>query len=44
MCKLRLAVRGLLLTTLFAAAAVTARAQSEAQQFPVVTKTLKNGM
>src|SRR5438874_256442 len=44
MCKLRLAVRGLLLTTLFAAAAVTARAQSEAQQFPVATKTLKNGM
>src|SRR5437764_12313303 len=44
MCKLRLAVRGLLLPTLFADAAVTARAQSEAQQFPVATKTLKNGM
>src|SRR5207245_2996074 len=35
---------GLLLATLFAAATIDARAQGEAQQFPVATKTLKNGM
>src|SRR5207245_11380941 len=35
---------GLLLATLFAAATIDARAQGEAQQFPVASKTLKNGM
>src|SRR5437016_13321546 len=42
--KAGVVLRGLLLATLFAAATIGARAQGEAQQFPVATKTLKNGM
>src|SRR2546425_7950017 len=42
--KAGVVLRGLLLATLFAAATIGAHAQSEAQQFPVATKTLKNGM
>jgi zinc protease len=37
-------LRGSLLSALLLATAGAARAQSEAQQFPVATKTLKNGM
>src|SRR5260221_4211661 len=42
--KLGVAIRGLLLGTLLSTTAIAASAQSEAQQFPVATKTLKNGM
>src|SRR5437773_11712340 len=42
--KAGVALRGLLVAVVFAAAAIGAHAQSEAQQFPVATKTLKNGM
>src|SRR5437667_2130802 len=42
--KAGVVLRGLLRATLFAAATIGARAQGEAQQFPVATKTLKNGM
>ena len=38
------ALRGLLVAVVFASATIGAHAQSEALQFPVVTKTLKNGM
>src|SRR5438128_210176 len=38
------ALRGLLVAVVFASATIGAHAQSEAQQFPVATKTLKNGM
>src|SRR3989442_15945852 len=38
------ALRGLLVAIVFASATIGAHAQSEAQQFPVATKTLKNGM
>src|SRR5713101_875531 len=38
------ALRGLVLGTLLSTTAIAACAQSEAQQFPVATKTLKNGM
>ena len=42
--KVSAAMRGLVLGTLLFSAAIVASAQSEAQQFPVATKTLKNGM
>src|SRR6195256_3339588 len=42
--KVSVALRGLLLGTLLSTTAIAASAQSEAQQFPVATKTLKNGM
>ncbi len=42
--KVSAALRGLVLGTLLFSAAMVASAQSEAQQFPVATKTLKNGM
>src|ERR1700751_4962481 len=42
--KIRVRLRGLLLAVMCAAAAMSAHAQSEAQQFPVAAKTLKNGM
>src|SRR5213596_416656 len=42
--KAGVVLRGLMLSTVFAEATIGARAQSEAQQFPVATKTLKNGM
>src|SRR5229473_7142588 len=44
MTKVSVALRGLVLGTLLFSAAIVASAQSEAQQFPVATKTLKNGM
>ena len=42
--KAGVVVRRLLLGAVFTIAPTGARAQSEAQQFPVATKTLKNGM
>src|SRR5260221_1253432 len=42
--RMRVGLRGLLLGTLLSTTAIAASAQSEAQQFPVATKTLKNGM
>src|SRR5260221_12950208 len=42
--KLGVAIRGLMLGVLLIVAATSGYAQSEAQQFPVATKTLKNGM
>ncbi|HEY1424078.1 MAG TPA: insulinase family protein, partial [Candidatus Acidoferrum sp.] len=42
--KAKTAVRGLLLAALLAGTAASGKAQSEARQFPVATKTLKNGM
>src|ERR1700745_1092126 len=42
--KMRVGLHGLLLAVMCAAAAMSAQAQSEAQEFPVATKTLKNGM
>src|SRR5947209_2263798 len=42
--KAGVALRGLLVAVVFAVATIGAHAQSEAQQFPVATKTLKNGM
>src|SRR5260221_6272964 len=42
--RMRVGLRGLALGVMCAAAAMSAHAQSEAQQFPVATKTLKNGM
>src|SRR6266478_609355 len=42
--KAGVALRGLLVAIVFASATIGAHAQSEAQQFPVATKTLKNGM
>src|SRR5882757_6676783 len=42
--KAGVAFRGLLVAIVFASVTIGARAQSEAQQFPVATKTLKNGM
>jgi zinc protease len=42
--KMSVAVRGLVLGALLAWTGAAAYAQSEAQQFPVATKTLKNGM
>lgn len=42
--KVNALLRSLLLGMLLATAAASVRAQSEAQQFPVATKTLKNGM
>src|SRR5258708_15808496 len=48
MSKVRVLLRGVLLGTalgaMCAVAAMSSHAQSEAQQFPVATKTLKNGM
>ncbi|HEX4603225.1 MAG TPA: pitrilysin family protein [Candidatus Angelobacter sp.] len=42
--KVSTALRGLLLAALLANTVATASAQGEARQFPVATKTLKNGM
>src|SRR6266853_1791331 len=42
--RMRAGLRGLMLGVMCAATAMSANAQSEAQQFPVATKTLKNGM
>src|SRR5438094_1503262 len=42
--KAGVALRGLLVAVVFASATIGAHAQSEGQQFPVATKTLKNGM
>src|ERR1700747_1516177 len=42
--RMRAGLRGLMLGVMCAATAMSASAQSEAQQFPVATKTLKNGM
>src|ERR1700757_4289064 len=42
--KMGVTMRGLMLGVLLTAAAASGYAQSEAQQFPVATKTLKNGM
>jgi zinc protease len=42
--KVKVAVRGLLMAALLAGTAASGKAQSESRQFPVATKTLKNGM
>jgi zinc protease len=42
--KIGVGLRGLLLASVLATATTGAGAQGEAQQFPVATKTLKNGM
>src|SRR6201982_3173879 len=42
--RMRVGLCGLLLGVMCAATAMSANAESEAQQFPVATKTLKNGM
>src|SRR6201984_1703700 len=42
--RMRAGLRGLMLGVMCAATAMSANAQSEEQQFPVATKTLKNGM